>query len=81
MASPSSEVVRRNDVPAKIGKYVIINKIGKGSTGDVFLSHDPYYRRDVAIKVYNIEEDSDADLVDNDVLTDFRGHVIPAYDF
>ena len=61
MASPSSEVVRRNDVPAKIGKYVIINKIGKGSTGDVFLSHDPYYRRDVAIKVYNIEEDSDAD--------------------
>ena len=61
MASPSSEAVRRNDVPAKIGKYVIINKIGKGSTGDVFLSHDPYYRRDVAIKVYNIEEDSDAD--------------------
>jgi len=61
MASPSSEVVRRNDVPAKIGKYVIINKIGRGSTGDVFLSHDPYYRRDVAIKVYNIEEDSDAD--------------------
>ncbi len=61
MASPSSEVVRQNDVPAKIGKYVIINKIGKGSTGDVFLSHDPYYRRDVAIKVYNIEEDSDAD--------------------
>ena len=61
MAIPSSEAVRQNDVPAKIGKYVIINKIGKGSTGDVFLSHDPYYRRDVAIKVYNIEEDSDAD--------------------
>ena len=27
----------------------------------VYLSHDPYYRRDVAIKVYDIEEDSDAD--------------------
>ena len=61
MASPVSEIERANDVPAKIGKYVIINKIGKGSTGDVYLSHDPYYRRDVAIKVYNIEEDSDAD--------------------
>jgi serine/threonine protein kinase len=35
--------------------------VGKGSTGNVYLSHDPYYRRDVAIKVYNIEEDSDAD--------------------
>jgi serine/threonine protein kinase len=48
-------------VPDKIGKYVIVNKIGKGSTGDVYLSHDPYYRRDVAIKVYNIEKDPNAD--------------------
>ena len=61
MASPVSEVKRPADMPAKIGKYVIINKIGKGSTGMVYLSHDPYYRRDVAIKVYNIEEDPDAE--------------------
>jgi serine/threonine protein kinase len=61
MASPVSELKRSKDVPDKIGKYVIINKIGRGSTGDVYLSHDPYYRRDVAIKVYNIEKDSDAD--------------------
>jgi serine/threonine protein kinase len=61
MASPVSEFKRPHDVPEKIGKYVIINKIGKGSTGMVYLSHDPYYRRDVAIKVYNIEEDVDAD--------------------
>ena len=61
MASPASELKRSSDVPEKIGKYVIINKIGKGSTGTVYLSHDPYYRRDVAIKVYSIEEDSDAD--------------------
>ncbi len=59
MASPVSEIKNRSDMPDKIGKYVIINKIGKGSTGDVFLSHDPYYRRDVAIKVYNLEEASD----------------------
>jgi len=56
-----SEIHRGTDVLNKIGKYVIINKVGKGSTGTVYLSHDPYYRRDVAIKVYNIEEDEDAD--------------------
>jgi serine/threonine protein kinase len=61
MASKASEIQRPNDVPKKIGKYVIINKIGKGSTGTVYLSHDPYYRRDVAIKVYNSEEDPDAE--------------------
>jgi serine/threonine protein kinase len=61
MARNVTELERPADVPDKIGKYVIINKIGKGSTGEVYLSHDPYYRRDVAIKVYNIEEDADAD--------------------
>jgi serine/threonine protein kinase len=44
-------------VPAKIGKYEIINEIGKGTTGDVYLSHDPYYGRDVAVKVYHADHD------------------------
>jgi serine/threonine protein kinase len=61
MASPASEIQRATGVPEKIGKYVIINKIGRGSTGEVYLSHDPYYRRDVAIKVYNLEEGVDPD--------------------
>lgn len=39
----------------KIGKYVLVKEVGRGSTGVVYLSHDPYYRRDVAIKVYNLE--------------------------
>jgi serine/threonine protein kinase len=46
-------------VPARIGKYEIINEIGKGTTGDVYLSHDPYYGRDVAIKVYHADTDAD----------------------
>jgi len=46
-------------VPDRIGKYVIINEVGQGSTGRVFLSHDPYYGRDVAIKLYNIENEED----------------------
>ena len=48
------------DVPKRIGKYLIINEVGQGSTGRVFLSHDPYYGRDVAIKLYNIEGEEEA---------------------
>ena len=47
--------------PERLGKYDIIREVGRGSTGTVYLSHDPYYRRDVAIKVYSIEADGDAD--------------------
>jgi len=46
---------REQRVPERIGKYVIVKEVGRGSTGVVYLSHDPYYRRDVAIKVYNLE--------------------------
>ncbi len=46
-------------VPDKIGKYVIIKEVGQGSTGNVFLSHDPYFNRDVAIKVYQAEPEDD----------------------
>jgi serine/threonine protein kinase len=47
-------------VPAKVGKYEIINEIGKGTTGDVYLSHDPFYGRDVAVKVYHTDADPDS---------------------
>jgi serine/threonine protein kinase len=46
-------------LPEKIGKYLIINEVGRGSTGVVYLSHDPYYGRDVAIKVYNVDSSGD----------------------
>jgi serine/threonine protein kinase len=49
----------KRDVPERIGKYDIINEVGQGSTGRVFLSHDPYYGRDVAIKLYLIEQEDD----------------------
>ncbi|MEM6639302.1 MAG: serine/threonine-protein kinase [Pseudomonadota bacterium] len=44
----------------KIGKYMIIKEVGRGSTGTVYLSHDPFYGRDVAIKVYK-DESTDED--------------------
>jgi serine/threonine protein kinase len=40
-------------VPERIGKYYVIHEVGRGSTGSVYLSHDPFYGRDVAIKLYH----------------------------
>jgi serine/threonine protein kinase len=56
---PTSPRDGRRAVPARIGKYDIINEVGKGSTGTVYLSHDPFYGRDVAIKVYNSDTGAD----------------------
>ena len=42
-----------------IGKYEVIREVGRGSTGTVYLSHDSYYGRDVAIKAYRIAADDD----------------------
>ena len=46
--------VRREQstMPEKIGKYRIVREVGRGSSGMVYLSHDPFYGRDVAIKLY-----------------------------
>ena len=52
---PLASVRPARTVPDRIGKYEIIKEVGRGSTGNVYLSNDPYYGRDVAIKVYNIE--------------------------
>ena len=61
MAEPASTTTRLKSFPEKIGKYDIINEVGQGSSGRVFLSHDPYYGRDVAIKVYNCKTEEDED--------------------
>ena len=34
-----------------IGKYEVIRKLGDGATSEVFLCHDPFNNRDVAVKV------------------------------
>ena len=43
----------------RIGKYEVIREVGRGSTGTVYLSHDPDYGRDVAIKAYRIGAEDD----------------------
>ena len=42
---------RRQRNMEKIGKYEIIKKLGEGATSSVYLGHDPFADRDVAIKL------------------------------
>jgi serine/threonine protein kinase len=47
--------------PERIGKYYVVHEVGRGSTGTVYLSHDPFYGRDVAIKMYHATVGDDAE--------------------
>ena len=59
MAAPATNILQPPVIPERIGKYPIINEVGRGSTGTVYLSHDSYYGRDVAIKLYNMDTAGD----------------------
>ena len=61
MSAQASSSAGQSPMPEKIGKYSIIKEVGRGSTGTVYLSHDAYYGRDVAIKVYNMDAGGDED--------------------
>ncbi len=37
--------------PEQIGKYQVLRKLGEGATSEVYLCHDPFAERDVAVKV------------------------------
>ncbi len=40
-----------NEIPTKIGKYEIVQEVGRGSMGTVYSAHDPFSDRLVAVKV------------------------------
>ena len=46
-------------VPERLGKYDVLQEIGRGSMGTVYLGHDPYIDRPVAIKVAHAEQLND----------------------
>ena len=37
-------------LPERIGKYPVVAKLGEGATSEVYLCHDPFNERDVAVK-------------------------------
>jgi serine/threonine protein kinase len=38
------------ELPAQIGKYRVLRRLGEGATSEVFLAHDDFHARDVAVK-------------------------------
>ncbi|MFT5445952.1 MAG: serine/threonine protein kinase [Gammaproteobacteria bacterium] len=46
-----------SSLPRKIGKYEIIDVAGRGAMGIVYLAHDPFINRQVAIKVCSTGDD------------------------
>ena len=43
------------NAPAKLGKFVVTQELGRGATGTVYLCHDSFLGKDVAIKLYNLD--------------------------
>ena len=39
----------------RIGKYAVIKQLGSGATSEVFLCHDPFNGRDVAVKLVSAD--------------------------
>ena len=48
------------DAPRKLGKYELLAPIGRGAMGVVYLGHDPFAERPVAIKVGGIPTSAEA---------------------
>jgi serine/threonine protein kinase len=42
-------------LPARIGKYPVLRELGRGATSVVYLCNDPFYGRNVAVKVVTAE--------------------------
>ncbi len=51
-------------LPRRLGKYEVLRAINRGSMGTVYLGHDPYLDRAVAIKVAHAEQLNDEELGD-----------------
>ena len=46
-----TEATQPADLPARIGKYEIVSRVGRGAMGVVYHARDPFLERDVALKV------------------------------
>lgn len=46
-------------IPKKLGKYEVLDVAGRGNMGIVYVAHDPFEDRKVAIKVCSISEDDE----------------------
>ncbi len=49
----SAPTTPATDKPARLGRFVVREEIGRGATGVVYLAHDPVIDREVAIKTFH----------------------------
>ena len=47
------------DLPQKLGKYEVLERIGKGGMAEVYLGYDPFADRRVALKVHKTTDQDD----------------------
>ena len=50
--NPSSTI---SSIPAKIGRYEVLDKVGSGRTGTVYRATDPFIGRQLAIKTFRLD--------------------------
>ena len=63
-------------LPARIGKYRILSRLGDGATSEVFLAEDEFFQRKVAIKRVRLA--SLGDSLENQVENHYREHFFAA---
>jgi DNA-binding NarL/FixJ family response regulator len=61
MTMPADDRARRN-LPERIGRYQVIERIGRGAMGVVYRAHDSAMGRDVALKVLTADLEDDPDI-------------------
>ena len=49
-------------LPARIGKYPVLRALGRGTTSSVYLAENPFSGMKVAIKVVQIDAQSDPEV-------------------
>lgn len=59
--APSTEDARKRSGPTngKVGKYEVLRILGSGTTSSVYLAHDPATAREVAVKLFSIDQSAD----------------------
>ena len=61
----AESVPRDAGMPATLGRYELVEEIGRGAMGRVFLGRDPKINRVVAIKAVDLANDFDSDEADD----------------
>ncbi len=51
-------------IPDKIGRYKITRELGRGGMGVVYLGHDPFIDRQVAIKITLANPTKDSSILE-----------------